>query len=174
MTHANFADDQNFAVAEEQKRKRQIEEFIRKAEPISAHVSWIDRLNPYRLMSANRNAVKVNTLPANLVLPLKQSVGPDVGALPGKVGVLSTFAHFQDADGASSTKGAMQRLFGRRQDAETIPLRNLKRSRPRSARIEDLDYDVNDDRGLYVQFTSCAVANQQERSSAAYQRWTFR
>jgi hypothetical protein len=80
-----LADEQNFAVAEEQKRKRQIEEFIRKAEPASAHVSWIDRLNPYRLMSANRNAVKVNTLPPNLVLPLKQNVGPDVGALPPKV-----------------------------------------------------------------------------------------
>jgi hypothetical protein len=81
------SDKQNFAVAEEQKRKRQIEEFIRKAEPISAHVSWIDRLNPYRLMSANRNAVKVNTLPPNLVLPLKQNVGPDVGGLPSKVSV---------------------------------------------------------------------------------------
>jgi hypothetical protein len=76
---------QNFAVAEEQKRKRQIEEFIRKAEPVSKHVSWIDRLNPYRLISANRNAVKVNSLPPNLVLPLKQNVGADVGSLPEKV-----------------------------------------------------------------------------------------
>ena len=42
----------------------------------------------------------------------------------------------------------MQRLFGRREETESVPLRDLKRPRPRSARIEDLDYDVNDDRGL--------------------------
>lgn len=76
---------QNFAVAEEQKRKRQIEDFIRKSEPVSAHVSWIDRLNPYRLMNATRNAVKVDSLPASLVLPLKQTIGPDVGNVPEKV-----------------------------------------------------------------------------------------
>ena len=77
---------QNFAVAEERKRKRQIEEFIRKAEPASAHVSWIDRFNPYRLMSAHRNAVRVDFLPPSLVLPLKQTVGPDVGNFSAKVG----------------------------------------------------------------------------------------
>jgi len=87
------ADKQNFAVAEEQKRKRQIEEFIRKAEPASAHVSWIDRLNPYRLASANRNAVKVSTLPPNLVLPLKHRVGPDVGTSPSKVSLMLRSAH---------------------------------------------------------------------------------
>jgi len=43
----------------------------------------------------------------------------------------------------------MRRLFGRGTDVETIPLRHLRRTRPRSARIEDLD-DVDDDRGLWV------------------------
>jgi hypothetical protein len=60
-------------VAEEEKRKEQIEAFIRKSEPASAHVSWIDRLNPYH------HSIKVETLPPNLVLPLKQNVGLDVG-----------------------------------------------------------------------------------------------
>jgi hypothetical protein len=66
-------------VAEEEKRKEQIEAFIRKSEPASAHVSWIDRLNPYRLMKAHHHSIKVETLPPNLVLPLKQNVGLDVG-----------------------------------------------------------------------------------------------
>ncbi len=70
---------QNFAVAEEQKRKQQIEAFIRKAEPLSTRTSWIDRLNPYRLMNARHTAINVDSLPHNLVLPLKQNVGPDVG-----------------------------------------------------------------------------------------------
>jgi hypothetical protein len=73
------AEIQNFAVAEEQKRKEQIDAFIRKSEPESAHVSWIDRLNPYRLMKAHHHSIKVETLPPNLVLPLKQNVGMDVG-----------------------------------------------------------------------------------------------
>ena len=75
----SLTDFQNFAVAEEEKRKEQIEAFIRKSEPASAHVSWIDRLNPYRLMKAHHHSVKVETLPPNLVLPLKQNVGLDVG-----------------------------------------------------------------------------------------------
>jgi hypothetical protein len=73
------ADLQNFAVAEEEKRKEQIAAFIRKSTPASAHVSWIDRLNPYRLMKAHHRSVKVETLPPNLVLPLKQNIGLDVG-----------------------------------------------------------------------------------------------
>lgn len=46
------------------------------------HVSWIDRLNPYRLMKAHHHSVKVATLPPNLLLPLKQNVGMDVGSGP--------------------------------------------------------------------------------------------
>ena len=84
--------NENFAIAEEQKRKQQMEAFIRKTEPVSAHVSWIDRLNPYRLMKAHHNSIKVDTLPANLVLPLKQSVGTDVG-VSSKVSRLPMFGN---------------------------------------------------------------------------------
>lgn len=72
--------NENFSVAEEQKRKQQIESFIRKTEPVSAHVSWIERLNPYRLIKGRHKAVRVDSVPQNLILPLKQSIGQDVGA----------------------------------------------------------------------------------------------
>jgi len=39
--------DQNFEVAEEQKRDRQIQNYIRRAEPTVKTSSWIDRFNPY-------------------------------------------------------------------------------------------------------------------------------
>ena len=78
---------QNFAVAEEQKRQRQIEDFIRRSEPTAGRVTWIDRLNPYRYFDAQRGAVKVEALPPNLVLPLKQANAPDVGL--GAAGVCS-------------------------------------------------------------------------------------
>ncbi|WVQ96668.1 hypothetical protein IAU59_003774 [Kwoniella sp. CBS 9459] len=130
--------NENFAIAEEQKRKQQIEAFIRKAEPQSAHVSWIDRLNPYRLMTARHTAVKVATLPPNLVLPLKQNIGADVGSVPtSDLGAWGT---------TSGAKGAMRRLLGRDKDESAIPLRNLRHST--SAKFEELDGDNEDDRGL--------------------------
>jgi hypothetical protein len=79
---------QNFVVAEEQKRTQQIEAYIRKAEPLSAHVSWIDRLNPYRLVTPRHprhRAVDFDGLPPNPLLPLKQNTGPDVGGPSAKV-----------------------------------------------------------------------------------------
>jgi hypothetical protein len=45
----------------------------------------------------------------------------------------------------SGTKGAVRRLLGLEKEDTDIPLRSLQR---RSARIEDLDDDVEDDRGL--------------------------
>ena len=71
---------QNFQIAEDQKRKQQIDAFIRRTEPASVRVSWVERLNPYRLMKAHHHSIKVEALPANLVLPLKQNMGQDVGA----------------------------------------------------------------------------------------------
>ncbi|WWC62542.1 uncharacterized protein I303_105138 [Kwoniella dejecticola CBS 10117] len=129
--------NENFAIAEEQKRKQQVEAFIRRAEPQSAHISWIDTLNPYRLMSARHNAVKVGTLPPNLVLPLKQNVGADVGSVPNSEGA------WGDKAGA---KGAMRRLLGRDKEESPIPLRNLRRHT--TPKFEDLDGDLDDDRGL--------------------------
>ncbi|OCF43572.1 high-affinity cell membrane calcium channel [Kwoniella heveanensis CBS 569] len=130
--------NENFAIAEEQKRKQQIEAFIRKAEPQSAHVSWIDRLNPYRLMTARHTAVKVATLPPNLVLPLKQNIGADVGNVP-----TSDLGAWGSTSGA---KGAMRRLLGRDKEESAIPLRNLRHST--SAKSQELDGDNDDDRGL--------------------------
>lgn len=122
-------------IAEEQKRKQQVDAFIRRAQPVSAHVSWIDRLNPYRLMKAHHDSVKVQTLPPNLVLPLKQNVGPDVGGPPA-----------ESVDG-TGTKAAMRRLLGRGAE-EKLDTRLRYLRRPRSARVEDLDDELDDDRGL--------------------------
>lgn len=73
--------NENFSIAEEQKRKQQIETFIRKTEPKSAHVSCVERWNPYRLIKGRHKAVKVDAVPQNLLLPLKQGIGADVGDL---------------------------------------------------------------------------------------------
>jgi len=74
---------ENFSVAEELKRKQQIEAFIKKTQPKSSHSSWLDRWNPYRLLKGKPKAIAVQNLPPNLVLPLKKSIVrdfADVGA----------------------------------------------------------------------------------------------
>ncbi|KAL7418234.1 Ion transport protein-domain-containing protein [Mrakia frigida] len=65
---------ENFSVAEELKRKQQIEAFIKKTQPKTSHSSWLDRWNPYRLLKAKPRAIAVQNLPPNLVLPLKKSI----------------------------------------------------------------------------------------------------
>jgi len=68
---------ENFSVAEELKKKQQIEAFIKKTQPKSSHSSWLDRWNPYRLLKGKPKAIAVQNLPPNLVLPLKKSIVRD-------------------------------------------------------------------------------------------------
>ncbi|ODO05658.1 hypothetical protein I350_04717 [Cryptococcus amylolentus CBS 6273] len=127
--------NENFAIAEEQKRKRQVEAFIRKAEAPSDHLTWIDRLNPYRLLTARHRAVKVGVLPPSLVLPLKHSSGVDV-SMPADL----------QAGENKRTKDAVKRLLGRDQDDEKIPLKKLRRHT--RAQFADQEDEDEDDRGL--------------------------
>ncbi|WVQ72778.1 hypothetical protein IAR50_002338 [Cryptococcus sp. DSM 104548] len=126
--------NENFAIAEEQKRRRQVEAFIRKAEAPSDHLTWIDRLNPYRLMTARHRAVKVGVLPPSLVLPLKHSSGVDV-SMPSDL----------QAGEQKRTKDAVKRLLGRDQDDEKIYTKKLRRHT--RTQFPDQD-DDEDDRGL--------------------------
>lgn len=126
---------QNFEIAEEQKRKRQVEEFIRRGAPQSAHVSWIDRLNPYRLVKARHQAVQVRSLPQNLVLPLKQTVGADVGEAP------PTSA----SSALDSSRQRLRQLFGREGDDSVLRFRKRPDSKADPRAYDD---DYADDRGL--------------------------
>jgi hypothetical protein len=136
--------NENFEVAEELKRKEQIDAFVRKTEPTSTHVNWIERLNPYRLIRARHKTVKVEELPPNLILPLKQSIGADVGAP----------SIHEDGKGA---KAAMRRLFALETLSDAMPLRRLNRALtakelgPSPSMVDvnqDFDDDYDDDRGL--------------------------
>lgn len=50
-------------MAEETKKKQQIEAFLRQTEPRAPHDTWIDRLNPYRFMKPKNTIVQ--NLPRN-------------------------------------------------------------------------------------------------------------
>jgi len=72
--------NENFEVVEESKKEQQASNYWADHLPHRAHKrskSWFRRLNPYRWFKANPVRVQVDNLPANLVLPMQQSVIQD-------------------------------------------------------------------------------------------------
>ena len=75
--------NENFDVAEEQKRSRQASHFWATHRPEKVRAAWIRRLNPYRWLDAKPKAIAVEQLPSNLVLPMQKSLVQDY-TLPTK------------------------------------------------------------------------------------------
>ena len=73
--------NENFDVAEEQKRSRQASHFWAAQRPQKARAPWVRRLNPYRWFEAKPKAIAVDQLPSNLILPMQKSLVQDY-ALP--------------------------------------------------------------------------------------------
>ena len=69
--------NENFDVAEEQKRSRQASHFWAAQRPEKARAAWVRRLNPYRWFEAKPKAIAVDQLPSNLVLPMQKSLVQD-------------------------------------------------------------------------------------------------
>lgn len=89
-------------------------------------------------MAARPRAVRVKTLPPNLILPLKQNTGID----------LSDVSSSLPMDDGKGTKGAVKRLLGRDREEGQIRFKRLKRPSPREV-TDDVE-DEDDDRGLCV------------------------
>lgn len=69
--------NENFEVAEEQKRSQQIKAFVSRAAPTSSALNWMESWNPYRFVKADPKSVAVDALPSNLVLPLQKAIVQD-------------------------------------------------------------------------------------------------
>jgi hypothetical protein len=69
--------NENFDVAEEAKKGKQASNYWELHRPQEGHVTWLRRLNPYRWIRASPVEVKVEALPANLVLPMQKSLVQD-------------------------------------------------------------------------------------------------
>jgi len=69
--------NENFAIAEEEKRKQQLQQFVERDHPKDSHISWIVRWNPYNRFKARPKAVAVDAIPSSLVLPMKKAVVRD-------------------------------------------------------------------------------------------------
>ena len=66
--------NENFDVAEEQKRSKQASYYWSTHQVQAGRATWVRRLNPYRWVRPNPVKVKVENLPSNLVLPMQQAL----------------------------------------------------------------------------------------------------
>ena len=64
--------NENFEVAEEQKKSKQTSHFYSQQKARHGTATWLRRLNPYRWIKASPVTVKVDNLPPNLVLPMQK------------------------------------------------------------------------------------------------------
>ena len=69
--------NENFDVAEEQKRQEQEKHFLATQHLEQASPLWLRRLNPYRWFEAAPKLVAVKNLPPDLILPMKKMVVQD-------------------------------------------------------------------------------------------------
>jgi voltage-dependent calcium channel len=64
---------ENFEIAEEEKRKSQLRAFIRRADPKEKTETAINKWNPYRFFKAKPKTLAVATIPSELILNTKKS-----------------------------------------------------------------------------------------------------
>ncbi|KAK7018498.1 Ion transport protein-domain-containing protein [Favolaschia claudopus] len=135
--------NENFDVAEEAKRGKQATNYWNEtAAPTAGHVAWMRKLNPYRWIRARPVEVKVEALPANLVLPMQKSLVTDYSVpkahlagveVPGegRVGILGAgggTARTGKSHFTSRSLTALQKLFAG-EDKDDIPMSTLRHAR---------------------------------------------
>jgi len=69
--------NENFEVAEEQKKAKQASNYYSQHKARHGTVTWLRNLNPYRWVKANPKTAKVTNLPSNLVLPMQKTLVQD-------------------------------------------------------------------------------------------------
>jgi hypothetical protein len=71
--------NENFSIAEEAKRSQQADLYFRTQEPDKHRPAWVRKLNPYRWFKGSPQAIVVENLPSNLVLPMQKALVQDYG-----------------------------------------------------------------------------------------------
>lgn len=70
--------NENFQVAEEAKKDKQASDYwVFHQQQQATHSRWMHRLNPYQWFKADPVTVKVENLPSNLILPIRESIVQD-------------------------------------------------------------------------------------------------
>ncbi|KAJ3710963.1 hypothetical protein C8R42DRAFT_596461 [Lentinula raphanica] len=165
----------NFEVAEEQKRSQQASHYWSTHQVQAGKATWVRRLNPYRWFKANPVKVKVENLPSSLVLPMQQALVSDcLHSRPVQVSI--TKVAVGSAGGKSGMRhytkkslSALQKLFGGDDKADDVPLTNLKHNRSESLGALA---DEETERHLYELLASVApeTLNSSDINDALFER----
>ncbi|KAG8944623.1 calcium channel protein [Tulasnella sp. 424] len=129
--------NENFEVAEEQKRARQFDAYLRKTEPSSTQVNWMEKWNPYNWVKAAPKSVAVESMPSGLVLPLKKAIVQDSrGRRQRSQSSISQFP-FGEQEKQKGVAGTLRRLFDLDKDVpDTVQLASLKAMRRESVAMQ--------------------------------------
>ncbi|KAJ7479857.1 Ion transport protein-domain-containing protein [Mycena latifolia] len=169
--------NENFDVAEEAKKGKQASNYWDEHRPQEGHVTWLRRLNPYRWIRASPVEVKVEALPANLVLPMQKSLVQDYTvpradglAGPGAEGRGSGKGKGTGRHYSSKSLTALQKLFAGETKID-IPLTTLRHGRNETLGGGD-PHDEETERHLELlaAVRNEATVTNEELSDAAYER----
>ncbi|KAF9005006.1 Ion transport protein-domain-containing protein [Cyathus striatus] len=133
--------NENFEVAEEAKKGKQASNYLAAQKARVGEVSWFRRLNPYRWVKANPNTIKVENLPANLVLPVQKSMVqaytvPRPGVQPaGKPAAANT--RFRPRHYTNKSLTALQKLFAGELKSDDMPMQTLRHARQETLGHQD-------------------------------------
>ncbi|KZO97216.1 hypothetical protein CALVIDRAFT_513490 [Calocera viscosa TUFC12733] len=113
--------NENFSIAEEQKRAEQLNAYLQKqTEPTATSVNWMSQWNPYRFMRAAPRSLAVESLPASLVLPMKKSLVRDTYGTPLHA------TQSRTEQGITGFVGSVRKLFALEEEREEVPLETLR------------------------------------------------
>ncbi|KAL0565893.1 calcium channel protein [Marasmius crinis-equi] len=157
--------NENFQVAEEQKKSKQASQYWATHHVQTGRSTWMRRLNPYRWVKANPVKLKVENLPNNLVLPMQKTLVQDYG-LPSRG---DRGPNTDGSAGGSARQGMrhytnkslskLQKLFAGDPKVEDVPLTTI-----RHARTETLGAHGNEEMERHLELL--ASVNPEGPSSA--------
>ncbi|RDB21766.1 Calcium-channel protein cch1 [Hypsizygus marmoreus] len=161
--------NENFDVAEESKKGQQASKYWASHQAQQGSASWLRRLNPYRWVRANPVKVKVENLPANLVLPMQKSLVQDysmpryddrspVNKQP--IAGMSKPRHY-----SSKSLNALERLFAGESRSNDVAMTTLRHGR------KDTGHDDETERHLeLLASVNPEGTTTEDMSDALYER----
>ncbi|KAL0066269.1 calcium channel protein [Marasmius tenuissimus] len=127
--------NENFQVAEEQKKSKQASQYWATQHVQTGTATWMRRLNPYRWVKANPVKLKSDNLPSNLVLPMQKALVQDYSGPFGSNrgpntdrtatgGTRQGLRHY-----TNKSLGTLQKLFAGDPKMEDVPLTTIRHVR---------------------------------------------
>ncbi|GLB42802.1 putative calcium channel [Lyophyllum shimeji] len=161
--------NENFQVAEESKKGQQASNYWASTQAQEGSAAWLRKLNPYRWVKANPVKVKVENLPANLVLPMQKSLVQDysVPRMDGRSPVTQrpAAATWKPRHYSSRSLNALQRLFAGEARSDDVPMSTLRHGRA------ETDHDEETERHLeLLASVNPAATTSQDVQDLMYER----